>query len=257
MNFQKSDNTINNIIIKIEDIKIARKIAERFYFLKLITFKEYGTINAYLNDCIIELSYNHIETIKNYIKDENRILKSYDNIFNYIIDFYNNMKIDKLLSHIDYYFSKKIIKEQKIIDDYTSNFSLNESDLKIIEEAEKIFINGNEENISDDNVDISKQLEMIVNNIIGGLYKNHKSEKEIFFKMNNSMIMMITKYFYKDNIKENFIKNIEYLYKLKPYTSYLVHNEMIDYNNIFISTLEYSFMFDDIELAQMFFSSVE
>ena len=39
MNFQKSDNTINNIIIKIEDIKIARKIAERFYFLKLIIYK--------------------------------------------------------------------------------------------------------------------------------------------------------------------------------------------------------------------------
>ena len=127
MNFQKSDNTINNITIKIEDIKIARKIAERFYFLKLITFEEYGIINTYLNDCIIELSYNHIETIKNYIKDENRILKSYDNIFNYIIDFYNNIKTDELLSPIDYYFSKKIIKEQKNIDDYTSNFSLDES----------------------------------------------------------------------------------------------------------------------------------
>lgn len=255
MNFQKSDNTINNIIIKIEDIKIARKIAERFYFLKLITFEEYGTINAYLNDCIIELSYNHIETIKNYIKDENRILKIYDNIFNYIIDFYNNMKIDELLSPIDYYFSKKIIKEQKNIDDYTSNLSLDESE--IIEEAKKIFINGNEENISYDNLDISKQLEMIVNNIIGGLDENYKSEKEIFFKMNHSIIMMITKYFYKDKIKENFIKNIEYLYKLQPYRYYLVHNKMIDYDNIFISTLGYSLIFDDIELAKIFFSSVE
>lgn len=255
MNFQKSDNTINNIIIQIEGIKIARKIAERFYFLKLITFEEYGTINTYLNDCIIELSYNHIETIKNYIKDENRILKSYDNIFNYIIDFYNNMKTDKLLSPIDYYFSKKIIKEQKNIDDYASNLSLDESE--IIEEAKKNFINGNEENISDDNLDISKQLDILIKKAIIGLDENYKLEKEIFFKMNHSIIMMITKYFYKDNIKKNFIKNIEYLYKLQPYTSYLVHNKMIDYNNIFISTLGYSFIFDDIELAQIFFSSVE
>ncbi|WP_295295539.1 hypothetical protein [uncultured Brachyspira sp.] len=257
MNFQKSDNTINNIIIQIEGIKIARKIAERFYFLKLITFEEYGTINTYLNDCIIELSYNHIETIKNYIKDENRILKSYDNIFNYIIDFYNNMKTDKLLSPIDYYFSKKIIKEQKNIDDYTYNFSLDEADKKIIDESKESFINGKEKNISDDNLDISKQLDILIKKAIIGLDENYKSEKEIFFKMNHSIIMMITKYFYKDNIKENFIKNIEYLYKLQPYTSYLVHNEMIDYNNIFISTSGYSFIFNDIELAKIFFSSVE
>lgn len=255
MNFQKSDNTINNIIIQIEDIKIARKIAERFYFLKLITFEEYGTINTYLNDCIIELSYNHIETIKNYIKDENRILKSYDNIFNYIIDFYNNIKTDKLLSPIDYYFSKKIIKEQKIIDDYASDFSLDE--LEIIDESKESFINENEENISDDNLDISKQLDILIKKAIIGLDENYKSEKEIFFKMNHSIIMMITKYFYKDNIKENFIKNIEYLYKLQPYRSYLFHNKMIDYDNIFISTLGYSLIFDDIELAQIFFSSVE
>ena len=257
MNFQKSDNTINNIIIQIEGIKIARKIAERFYFLKLITFEEYGTINTYLNDCIIELSYNHIETIKNYIKDENRILKSYDNIFNYIIDFYNNMKTDKLLSPIDYYFSKKIIKEQKNIDDYTYNFSLDEADKKIIDESKESFTNGKEKNISDDNLDISKQLDILIKKAIIGLDENYKSEKEIFFKMNHSIIMMITKYFYKDNIKENFIKNIEYLYKLQPYTSYLVHNEMIDYNNIFISTSGYSFIFNDIELAKIFFSSVE
>ena len=69
--------------------------------------------------------------------------------------------------------------------------------------------------------------------------------------------MMITKYFYKDKIKENFIKNIEYLYKLQPYRYYLVHNKMIDYDNIFISTLLYSLIFDDIELAKIFFSSVE
>lgn len=60
MNSKKSDNTINNITIKIEDIKIARKIAERFYFLKLITFEEYGIISEYLNSMLIELSYNHI-----------------------------------------------------------------------------------------------------------------------------------------------------------------------------------------------------
>ena len=260
MNFQKSDNTINNIIIKIEDIKIARKIAERFYFLKLITFEEYGTINAYLNDCIIELSYNHIETIKNYIKDENRILKSYDNIFNYIIDFYNNMKTDKLLSHIDYYFSKKIIKEQKIIDDYTSNFLLDE--LEIIEEAKKNFINGNEENISDDNLDIfaKKMFDELEKDFKGyndSSKRDYEFKIEAFFKMNNSIIMMITKYFYKDKIEENLIKNIQYLYKLQPYRSYLVHNKMIDYDNIFISTLGYSLIFDDIELAQIFFSSVE
>ena len=216
MNFQQSDNTINNIIIKIEDIKIARKIAERFYFLKLITFEEYGTINAYLNDCIIELSYNHIETIKNYIKDENRILKSYDNIFNYIIDFYNNMKTDKLLSPIDYYFSKKIIKEQKIIDDYTSNFLLDE--LEIIEEAKEIFINKNLENISDDNLDIftKKMFDELEKDFKGyndSSKRDYKFKIEAFFKMNNSMIMMITKYFYKDNIKKNFIKNIDYLIK--------------------------------------------
>lgn len=253
MNFQKSDNTINNIIIQIEDIKIARKIAERFYFLKLITFKEYGTISEYLNSMLIELSYNHIETIKNYIKDENRILKSYVcNIFNYIIDFYNNIKTDKLLY---YYFSKKIIKEQKIIDDYASDFSLDE--LEIIDESKESFINENEENISDDNLDISKQLDILIKKAIIGLDENYKSEKEIFFKMNHSIIMMITKYFYKDNIKENFIKNIEYLYKLQPYRSYLFHNKMIDYDNIFISTSGYSLIFDDIELAQIFFSSVE
>lgn len=262
MNFQKSDNTINNITIKIEDIKIARKIAERFYFLKLITFEEYGIINTYLNDCIIELSYNHIETIKNYIKDENRILKSYDNIFNYIIDFYNNMKTDKLLSSIDYYFSKKIIKEQKIINDYASNFSLDESDLKIIEEAKEIFINKNLENILDDNLDIftKKMFDELENDFKGyndNYQRDYKFKIEAFFKMNNSMIMMITKYFYKDNIKENFIKNIEYLYKLSSYSDYLVVNKMIDYDNIFISTLGYSFIFDDIELAQIFFSSVE
>ncbi|MEI0493647.1 hypothetical protein R4J17_14520 [Brachyspira intermedia] len=262
MNFQKSDNTINNIIIKIEDIKIARKIAERFYFLKLITFEEYGTINAYLNDCIIELSYNHIETIKNYIKDENRILKSYDNIFNYIIDFYNNMKTDKLLSPIDYYFSKKIIKEQKIIDDYTSNFLLDEADRKIIDESKESFINGNEENISDDNLDIfaKKMFDELEKDFKGyndSSKRDYKFKIEAFFKMNNSMIMMITKYFYKDNIKKNFIKNIDYLYKLQPYTSYLVHNKMIDYDNVFISTLGYSLIFDDIELSQIFFSSVE
>lgn len=257
MNFQKSDNTINNIIIKIEDIKIARKISERFYFLKLITFQEYCNIHEYLNDLLIELSYNHIETIKNYIKDENRILKSYDNIFNYIIDFYNNIKTDKLLSPIDYYFSKKIIKEQKNIDDYTYNFSLDEADKKIIDESKESFTNGNEENISDDNLDISKQLDILIKKAIIGLDENYKSEKGIFFKINHSIIMMITKYFYKDNIKENFIKNIEYLYKLQPYTSYLVHNKMIDYNNIFISTLGYSFIFNDIELAKIFFSSVE
>ena len=260
MNFQKSDNTINNIIIKIEDIKIARKIAERFYFLKLITFEEYGTINACLNDCIIELSYNHIETIKNYIKDENRILKSYDNIFNYIIDFYNNMKTDELLSSIDYYFSKKIIKEQKNIDDYTSNFSLDESE--IIEEAKEIFINKNLENISDDNLDIftKKMFDELEKDFKGyndSSKRDYKFKIEAFFKMNNSMIMMITKYFYKDNIKENFIKNIEYLYKLSSYSDYLVVNKMIDYDNIFISTLGYSFIFDDIELAKIFFSSVE
>ncbi len=262
MNFQKSDNTINNITIKIEDIKIARKIAERFYFLKLITFEEYGIINTYLNDCIIELSYNHIETIKNYIKDENRILKSYDNIFNYIIDFYNNMKTDELLSSIDYYFSKKIIKEQKIINDYASNFSLDESDLKIIEEAKEIFINKNLENILDDNLDIftKKMFDELENDFKGyndNYQRDYKFKIEAFFKMNNSMIMMITKYFYKDNIKENFIKNIEYLYKLSSYSDYLVVNKMIDYDNIFISTLGYSFIFDDIELAKIFFSSVE
>lgn len=260
MNFQKSDNTINNIIIKIEDIKIARKIAERFYFLKLITFEEYGIINAYLNDCIIELSYNHIETIKNYIKDENRILKRYDNIFNYVIDFYNNIKTDKLLSPIDYYFSKKILKEQKNIDDYTSNFSLDESE--IIEEAKEIFINKNLENISDGNLDIfAKKMFYELENDFKGYNDNYqrdyKFKIEAFFKMNNSMIMMITKYFYKDNIKENFIKNIEYLYKLSSYSNYLVVNKMIDYNNIFISTLGYSLIFDDIELAKIFFSSVE
>ena len=263
MNFQKSDNTtINNITIKIEDIKIARKIAERFYFLKLITFEEYGIINTYLNDCTIELSYNHIETIKNYIKDENRILKSYDNIFNYIIDFYNNMKTDELLSPIDYYFSKKIIKEQKIIDDYTSNLSLDESDLKIIEEAKEIFINKNLENISDDNLDIftKKMFDELEKDFKGyndNYQRDYKFKIEAFFKMNYSIIMMITKYFYKDNIKENFIKNIEYLYKLSSYSDYLVVNKMIDYDNIFISTLGYSFIFDDIELAQIFFSSVE
>ena len=260
MNFQKSDNTINNITIKIEDIKIARKIAERFYFLKLITFEEYGIINTYLNDCIIELSYNHIETIKNYIKDENRILKSYDNIFNYIIDFYNNIKTDELLSSIDYYFSKKIIKEQKNIDDYTSNFSLDESE--IIEEAKEIFINKNLENISDDNLDIftKKMFDELENDFKGyndNYQRDYKFKIEAFFKMNYSIIMMITKYFYKDNIKENFIKNIEYLYKLSSYSDYLVVNKMIDYDNIFISTLGYSFIFDDIELAQIFFSSVE
>lgn len=260
MNFQKSDNTINNITIKIEDIKIARKIAERFYFLKLITFEEYGIINTYLNDCIIELSYNHIETIKNYIKDENRILKSYDNIFNYIIDFYNNIKTDELLSPIDYYFSKKIIKEQKNIDDYTSNFSLDESE--IIEEAKEIFINKNLENISDDNLDIftKKMFDELEKDFKGyndNYQRDYKFKIEAFFKMNNSIIMMITKYFYKDNIKENFIKNIEYLYKLSSYSDYLVVNKMIDYDNIFISTLGYSFIFDDIELAQIFFSSVE
>lgn len=260
MNFQKSDNTINNITIKIEDIKIARKIAERFYFLKLITFEEYGIINTYLNDCIIELSYNHIETIKNYIKDENRILKSYDNIFNYIIDFYNNMKTDELLSPIDYYFSKKIIKEQKNIDDYTSNFSLDESE--IIEEAKEIFINKNLENISDDNLDIftKKMFDELENDFKGyndNYQRDYKFKIEAFFKMNYSIIMMITKYFYKDNIKENFIKNIEYLYKLSSYSDYLVVNKMIDYDNIFISTLGYSFIFDDIELAKIFFSSVE
>lgn len=262
MNFQKSDNTINNITIKIEDIKIARKIAERFYFLKLITFEEYGIINTYLNDCTIELAYNHIETIKNYIKDENRILKSYDNIFNYIIDFYNNMKTDELLSPIDYYFSKKIIKEQKIIDDYTSNLSLDESDLKIIEEAKEIFINKNLENISDDNLDIftKKMFDELEKDFKGyndNYQRDYKFKIEAFFKMNYSIIMMITKYFYKDNIKENFIKNIEYLYKLSSYSDYLVVNKMIDYDNIFISTLGYSFIFDDIELAQIFFSSVE
>ena len=260
MNFQKSDNTINNITIKIEDIKIARKIAERFYFLKLITFEEYGIINTYLNDCIIELSYNHIETIKNYIKDENRILKSYDNIFNYIIDFYNNMKTDELLSPIDYYFSKKIIKEQKIINDYASNFSLDESE--IIEEAKEIFINKNLENISDDNLDIftKKMFDELENDFKGyndNYQRDYKFKIEAFFKMNNSIIMMITKYFYKDNIKENFIKNIEYLYKLSSYSDYLVVNKMIDYDNIFISTLGYSFIFDDIELAKIFFSLVE
>ncbi|MEI0478898.1 hypothetical protein [Brachyspira pulli] len=260
MNFQKSDNTINNITIKIEDIKIARKIAERFYFLKLITFEEYGIINTYLNDCIIELSYNHIETIKNYIKDENRILKSYDNIFNYIIDFYNNIKTDELLSPIDYYFSKKIIKEQKIIDDYTSNLSLDESE--IIEEAKEIFINKNLENISDDNLDIftKKMFDELENDFKGyndNYQRDYKFKIEAFFKMNYSIIMMITKYFYKDNIKENFIKNIEYLYKLSSYSDYLVVNKMIDYDNIFISTLGYSFIFDDIELAKIFFSSVE
>ena len=260
MNFQKSDNTINNITIKIEDIKIARKIAERFYFLKLITFEEYGIINTYLNDCIIELSYNHIETIKNYIKDENRILKSYDNIFNYIIDFYNNMKTDELLSPIDYYFSKKIIKEQKNIDDYTSNFSLDESE--IIEEAKEIFINKNLENISDDNLDIftKKMFDELEKDFKGyndNYQRDYKFKIEAFFKMNYSIIMMITKYFYKDNIKENFIKNIEYLYKLSSYSDYLVVNKMIDYDNIFISTLGYSFIFDDIELAKIFFSSVE
>ncbi|MEI0540268.1 hypothetical protein [Brachyspira pulli] len=262
MNFQKSDNTINNITIKIEDIKIARKIAERFYFLKLITFEEYGIINTYLNDCIIELSYNHIETIKNYIKDENRILKSYDNIFNYIIDFYNNIKTDELLSPIDYYFSKKIIKEQKNIDDYTSNFSLDESDLKIIEETKEIFINKNLENILDDNLDIftKKMFDELEKDFKGyndNYQRDYKFKIEAFFKMNYSIIMMITKYFYKDNIKENFIKNIEYLYKLSSYSDYLVVNKMIDYDNIFISTLGYSFIFDDIELAQIFFSSVE
>lgn len=262
MNFQKSDNTINNITIKIEDIKIARKIAERFYFLKLITFEEYGIINTYLNDCTIELAYNHIETIKNYIKDENRILKSYDNIFNYIIDFYNNMKTDELLSPIDYYFSKKIIKEQKIIDDYTSNLSLDESDLKIIEEAKEIFINKNLENISDDNLDIftKKMFDELEKDFKGyndNYQRDYKFKIEAFFKMNYSIIMMITKYFYKDNIKENFIKNIEYLYKLSSYSDYLVVNKMIDYDNIFISTLGYSFIFDDIELAKIFFSSVE
>lgn len=260
MNFQKSDNTINNITIKIEDIKIARKIAERFYFLKLITFEEYGIINTYLNDCIIELSYNHIETIKNYIKDENRILKSYDNIFNYIIDFYNNMKTDELLSSIDYYFSKKIIKEQKNIDDYTSNFSLDESE--IIEEAKEIFINKNLENISDDNLDIftKKMFDELEKDFKGyndNYQRDYKFKIEAFFKMNYSIIMMITKYFYKDNIKENFIKNIEYLYKLSSYSDYLVVNKMIDYDNIFISTLGYSFIFDDIGLAKIFFSSVE
>ena len=260
MNFQKSDNTINNITIKIEDIKIARKITERFYFLKLITFEEYGIINTYLNDCIIELSYNHIETIKNYIKDENRILKSYDNIFNYIIDFYNNMKTDELLSSIDYYFSKKIIKEQKNIDDYTSNFSLDESE--IIEEAKEIFINKNLENISDDNLDIftKKMFDELEKDFKGyndNYQRDYKFKIEAFFKMNYSIIMMITKYFYKDNIKENFIKNIEYLYKLSSYSDYLVVNKMIDYDNIFISTLGYSFIFDDIELAKIFFSSVE
>ncbi|MEI0562787.1 hypothetical protein [Brachyspira pulli] len=260
MNFQKSDNTINNITIKIEDIKIARKIAERFYFLKLITFEEYGIINTYLNDCIIELSYNHIETIKNYIKDENRILKSYDNIFNYIIDFYNNIKTDELLSSIDYYFSKKIIKEQKNIDDYTSNFSLDESE--IIEEAKEIFINKNLENILDDNLDIftKKMFDELENDFKGyndNYQRDYKFKIEAFFKMNYSIIMMITKYFYKDNIKENFIKNIEYLYKLSSYSDYLVVNKMIDYDNIFISTLGYSFIFDDIELAKIFFSSVE
>ena len=262
MNFQKSDNTINNITIKIEDIKIARKIAERFYFLKLITFEEYGIINTYLNDCTIELAYNHIETIKNYIKDENRILKSYDNIFNYIIDFYNNMKTDKLLSPIDYYFSKKIIKEQKIIVDYTSNFLLDEADRKIIDESKESFINGNEENISDDNLDIfaKKMFDELEKDFKGyndSSKRDYKFKIEAFFKMNNSMIMMITKYFYKDNIKENFIKNIEYLYKLSSYSDYLVVNKMIDYDNIFISTLGYSFIFDDIELAKIFFSSVE
>ena len=94
-----------------------------------------------------------------------------------------------------------------------------------------------------------------------GYNANYKIDYEVkieaFFKMNHSMIMMITKYFYKDNIKENFIKNIEYLYKLQPYTSYLVLSNMIDYDNIFISTLEYSFIFDDIELAHKFFSLVE
>ncbi|MDA1469797.1 hypothetical protein OGZ02_13365 [Brachyspira hyodysenteriae] len=61
------------------------------------------------------------------------------------------------------------------------------------------------------------------------------------------------KSFYKDDIKENFIKNIEYLYKLQSYTSYLVHNKMMDYNNIFIYTYHYVFMFDDIELAKSTF----
>ena len=32
---------------------------------------------------------------------------------------------------------------------------------------------------------------------------------------------------------------------------------MIDYDNVFISTLGYSLIFDDIELSQIFFSSVE
>ncbi|WP_300755149.1 hypothetical protein [uncultured Brachyspira sp.] len=260
MNLQKSDNTINNIIIQIEGTKIARKIAERFYFLKLITLEEYGIINTLLNDLLIELAYSHTQTIKNYIKDEKRILKSYDNIFNSIIDFYDSMKTDKLLSPVDYYFSKKIIKEQKIIDDYTSNFSLDESE--IIEEAKKRFINGNEENISDDNLDIftKKMFDELDNDFNGynDRYKrDFKLKIEAFFKMNHSMIMMITKYFYKDNIKENFIKNIEYLYKLQSYTSYLVHNKMIDYNNIFIYTYHYVFMFNDIELAKVFFSSVE
>lgn len=170
------------------------------------------------------------------------------------------MKTDKLLSPIDYYFSKKIIKEQKIIDDYTSNFLLNE--LEIIEEAKEIFINKNLENIKNDNMDIyTKKIFDELDRDFKGYNANYKRDYEVkieaFFKMNHSMIMMITKYFYKDNIKENFIKNIEYLYKLQPYTSYLVFSNMIDYNNIFISTLSYSFIFDDIELAQKFFSSVE
>lgn len=170
------------------------------------------------------------------------------------------MKTDKLLSHIDYYFSKKIIKEQKIIDDYTSNFLLDE--LEIIEEAKEIFINKNLENISDDNLDIftKKMFDELEKDFKGyndSSKRDYKFKIEAFFKMNNSMIMMITKYFYKDNIKKNFIKNIDYLYKLQPYTSYLVHNKMIDYDNVFISTLGYSLIFDDIELAQIFFSSVE
>lgn len=260
MNFKKSDNTINNIIIQIEDTKIARKIAERFYFLKSITLEEYGIINTLLNDLLIELAYSHTQTIKNYIKDEKRILKSYDNIFNSIIDFYDSMKTDKLLSPVDYYFSKKIIKEKKIIDDYTSNFSLNE--LEIIEEVKEIFINKKLKNLSDDNLDIftKKMFDELEKDFNGynDRYKiDFKLKIEAFFKMNNSMIMMITKYFYKDNIKENFIKNIEYLYKLQSYTSYLVHNKMIDYNNIFIYTYHYVFMFNDIELAKVLFSSVE
>lgn len=259
-NFKKSDNTINNIIIQIEGTKIARKIAERFYFLKLITLEEYGVINTLLNDLLIELAYTHTQTIKNYIKDEKRILKSYDNIFNSIIDFYDSIKTDKLLSPVDYYFSKKIIKEKKIIDDYTSNFSLNE--LEIIEEVKEIFINKKLKNLSDDNLDIftKKMFDELEKDFNGynDRYKiDFKLKIEAFFKMNNSMVMMITKYFYKDNIKENFIKNIEYLYKLQSYTSYLVHNKMIDYNNIFIYTYHYVFMFNDIELAKVFFSSVE